>query len=288
MAGRIAIEKTFKLFIGGKFPRSESGRSFAVAGSHVAQASRKDLRDAVEAARKAQPGWAGASPYNRGQVLYRLAEMMEGKRDELARALSRRPARRQPPAAERRATQEIGAAIDRVTCFAGWADKYAHVLGCQNPVAGPYYNFTTPEPTGVVGVIAPDEPALLGLASLMLPPLCAGNAVVALASETTPIAAAVLAEACATSDLPGGVVNILTGRREELLPHFASHRDIDAIHAAGVSPAHRKALEEGVAENLKHVIVRNRPGWTDDETCNSPNWIEPFVEMKTIWHPSAT
>ncbi len=294
MTDRLEVPKTYKLFISGKFPRSESGRSLLVAGSHVARASRKDLRDAVEAARKAQTGWAAASAYNRGQVLYRLAEMMEGKRGEFEEALGQgakgpKVGRRSATgaAAERRGTPEVAAAIDRVTCFAGWADKYAQVLGCHNPVAGPYYNFTVPEPTGVVGVIAPNHPGLLGLISLLAPPLCAGNAIVALGSETCPMAATILGEACATSDVPPGVVNILTGLREELVPHFASHRDIDAIHAAGMTPGEAKTLQEGVAENLKHVVIRDAVDWSDDEVCHNPAWIEPFVEMKTIWHPSA-
>ncbi len=292
MPERLDVLKTYKLFIGGKFPRSESGRSLLVAGSHVARASRKDLRDAVEAARKAQPGWAAASAYNRGQVLYRLAEMMEGKRGEFEEALARGAKARRGRGAKGQtyATntgREVAAAIDRVTCFAGWADKYAQVLGCQNPVAGPYYNFTVPEPTGVVGVIAPDAPGLLGLVSLLAPPLCAGNAMVALGSERFPTSAAILAEACATSDVPPGVVNILTGLRGDLVPHFASHRDIDAIHAAGMTPGEAKTLREGVAENLKHVVVRDAVDWSSDEVCHSPEWIEPFAEMKTIWHPSA-
>jgi acyl-CoA reductase-like NAD-dependent aldehyde dehydrogenase len=313
MSERLEITKTYKLFIGGAFPRSESGRSIAVCArgargevwAHIARASRKDLRDAVEAARKAQPGWANASAYNRGQVLYRMAEMLEGKRGEfvgLLRATKRRSdgatkgkarsTRGTPVAPER----EVAAAIDRLVCFGGWADKYAQVLGCNNPVAGPYYNFTVPEPTGVVGVIAPDEPSLLGLISLLAPPLCAGNTIVMLGSESNPLPAAVLGEVCATSDVPAGVINILTGKREELLPHFASHRDIDAIHAAGVSPEHARLLREGTADNLKRVtIVGSEPegttaghgmDWLDDKACQSPWTIEPFVEMKTMWHPS--
>ncbi len=292
MTDRLEVAKTYKLFIAGTFPRSESGRSLLVAGSHVARASRKDLRDAVEASRKAQAGWAAASAYNRGQVLYRMAEMMEGKRGEFAEAL-KASRKKGTKASRHRGIQQgdlekqVAASIDRVTCFAGWADKYAQVLGCHNPVAGPYYNFTVPEPTGVVGVIAPDEPGLLGLVSLLAPALCSGNAIVALGSEACPMAAAILGEACATSDVPAGVINILTGLREELVPHFASHRDIDAIHAAGMTPGEAKTLQEGVAENLKHVVVRDAVDWSDDDTCHSPAWIEPFVEMKTIWHPSA-
>lgn len=322
---RLDVTKTYKLFINGQFPRSESGRSLAVATAdgraltHVSHASRKDLRDAVEAARAAQLKWANATAYNRGQVLYRLAEMMEGKHAELAEAIASvrdagrteakrtggragagritKRASRQPPLgieASRSGSgkgwnpvppeREVAAAIDRVVCFAGWADKYGQVLGCNNPVAGPYYNFTVPEATGVVGVIAPDAPSLLGLVSLIVPALCSGNAVVALASESNPIPAAVLGEACATSDLPPGVVNLLTGKREELMSHFASHREIMAIHAAGVSAAQARVLREGVAENLKRVAVRGEVDWLSGE-CESPAWIESFVEMKTIWHP---
>ncbi len=309
---RLDITKTYKLFINGQFPRSESGRSMPVTVSggkgadgrvlaHVSHASRKDLRDAVESARAAQPKWASATAYNRGQVLYRLAEMMEGKKAELAAAIAEVEGTKartygatkgKPKMASRQggieasSRAQVAGAIDRVVCFAGWADKYGQVLGCNNPVAGPYYNFTVPEATGIVGVIAPDSPSLLGLVSLVLPVLCSGNAVVALASEANPIPAAVLAEACATSDLPPGVVNLLTGKRDELVPHFASHREIMAIHAAGVSPEQARVLRGGVAENLKRVVVRDGPSidWTSDG-CESPAWIESFVEMKTIWHP---
>lgn len=296
--GRLEVAKTYKLFIGGGFPRSESGRSIAVMArdgrvrAHVSHASRKDLRDAVEAARKAQPGWAGATAYNRGQVLYRLAEMMEGKRAELAEALAEGTEARRPGGTKKGKTgadsarREVEVAIDRVVCFAGWADKYQQVLGCNNPVAGPYYNFTTPEPTGVVAVVAPESPALLGLVSLVMPALCAGNAVVAVAPEVNPIPAAVLSEACATSDLPGGVFNLLMGPVAELAGHIGSHRDIDAIHAAGVDAAAAKELRKGAAENVKRVLVRDEaPDWLDASACEHPWWIEPFVEMKTVWHP---
>ncbi len=307
---RLEVTKTYKLFIGGAFPRSESGRSIAIAApdgrvrAHISHASRKDLRDAVEAAHKALGAWSSATSYNRGQVLYRLAEMMEGKKSELAEAIAEGAAgrgatkRKGSRGAPKRAgapdaRAEVEAAIERVVCFAGWADKYAQVLGCNNPVAGPYYNFTTPEPTGVVGVIAPDGPSLLGLVSLALPALCAGNAVVALASESDPIPAAVFAEACATSDLPGGALNILLGRRDELVPQFSGHRDVNAIHAAGVSAEQARVLLEGAAENVKRVTIRGAKGkneagvdWFDAEACHSPWWIESFVEMKTVWHPS--
>ncbi|MDQ7013956.1 MAG: aldehyde dehydrogenase family protein [Planctomycetota bacterium] len=291
MTTRLPIIKTHKLFIGGKFPRTESGRSVKIADAagdtiaHTCHGSRKDLRNAVEAAAKAQPGWANATAYLRGQILYRLAEMMEGKRSELQDTLDVQ----EGTEAQRHqgSKGEVDAAIDRVIHYAGWADKYPQILGCANPVAGPYHNFTTPEPVGVVGIVCPDDAPLLALVSLVAPVVCAGNACIVLASETNPIPACILAEAIATSDMPGGVINILTGFRDELLPHFASHREIAAIHAAGVSPEQRKVLELGAAENLKRVTVRDIIDWFDDNTCESPNWIEPFLEYKTIWHPSS-
>lgn len=295
---RLPITKTHKLFIGGRFPRTESGRSLVTSTpggvAHVCRASRKDLRNAVEAARGALPSWSACSAYLRGQILYRLAEMIEGKRGELVQAIGSRSHihgpdragsdRASPPQS---ADLEVLASIDRVVYYAGWCDKYAHVAGCANPVSGPYHNFTIPEPVGVVGVIAPDERPLLALVSLIAPAICMGSTVVTLASEASPIAACVLAEGVATSDLPAGVVNILTGVREELTPHFASHRDIDAIHAANIEPALAQALREGVAENLKRVTVRDRVEFFDG-SCESPEWIEAFVNFKTLWHPGAT
>lgn len=299
MPDRLDVLKTYKLFIDGKFPRTESGRSWPLnnaAGepvAHLSLASRKDLREGVEAARRAQPGWAGATPYNRGQVLYRMAEMLEGKRDELAQAIASLAPARSAKGKGRQASasltpqDEVSLSIDRLVCFAGWADKYAQVLGCNNPVAGPFYNFTITEPTGVVACIAPDSPSLLGLISLLAPPLCAGNAVVVLSGGTNPIPAAVLGEVCATSDVPAGVVNILTGMRGELLGYVASHRDIDAIHAAGLSADERVLVEKGIAENLKRVKIHAQMPWTDAAACHSPWWIEPFIEFKTIWHPAS-
>lgn len=284
---RLTVNKTYKLYIGGKFPRTESGRSLKVEDvngiTHICHGSRKDLRDAVEAARKAQTGWAAATAYNRGQVLYRMAEMLEGKRETFIDAV--RPAH----ARKSGAAKEVEAAIDRLVCYGGWADKYAQVLGCNNPVAGPHYNFTVPEPTGVVGAVAPDEPPLLGLITLLAPPLCAGNAVVIIASDAHPLAAAVFGEVCATSDVPAGVVNIITGKRDELLEHLAQHRDVDAIHSANLSRAQTTTLRLGAAENVKRVHVRkfSDDQWHDAATCDSPWMIEPFVEMKTIWHPSS-
>jgi len=320
MNDRLDVLKTYKLYIDGKFPRSESGRTLVVANArgevagHICRASRKDLRESVEAARKAQQGWGAATPYLRGQILYRMAEMLEGKRREFAEILDCRQVGETAPSGpgaknsvrERSAARrdaEVAASIDRLVSFAGWADKYSQVLGCNNPVAGPYYNFTVPEPTGVVGVLAPDEFPLLALVSLVAPALCVGNTVVALASETCPLAGAVLGEVCATGDVPGGVVNILTGLRAELLPFFSSHRDIDAVHAGGLDAAQTTLLREGIAENVKRVVVRGVSmgsgsrgstggrgaiDWLDAEACQDPWWIEPFVEMKTIWHPASS
>lgn len=291
---RLGVLKTYKLFIGGKFPRTESGRSLPVtdgAGqtvAHVCRASRKDLRESVEFARSAFSAWSGATAYNRGQILYRIAEMLEGRRDEFEQLLSATT-----PTSDQGTidpTVEVTRSIDRLVAFAGWADKHAQVLGCNNPVAGPYYNFTSPEPTGVVVAIASDDAPLLSLVSLLAPPLCAGNAVIVVAAESNMPVAAVLGEVLATSDVPGGVINILTGLREELLPHIASHREIDAIHASGLTPEQKALLRAGAAENLKRVHIRDIAGdaWLDDSVCESPWWIEPFVEMKTIWHPSGT
>lgn len=297
MTPRLEVAKTYKLFIGGQFPRSESGRSLPVENgrrvlAHCCLASRKDLRDAVVAARAAQEGWQRRSAYNRGQVLYRLAEMLEGKKDEFVEAVD--SVRRQAKARRARrsltvaARTEVEAAIDRLVAYAGWADKFQQVLGCNNPVAGPFYNYSAPEPSGVVAVVAPDDRPLLALISLIAPPLCAGNAIVALASETNPIPACVFAEVCATSDVPAGVVNILTGRRSELVPHVAGHRDIDSIHAANLPEDEARVLREGAGENVKRVTVRTLrdEDWFDPVIAASPWWIERFVEIKTIWHPA--
>jgi acyl-CoA reductase-like NAD-dependent aldehyde dehydrogenase len=260
---RLPVRKTYKLFVGGGFPRSESGRTYEAEGQNVARASRKDVRDAVVAARKAQGGWAAATAYNRGQVLYRLAEMMETRTADLAEVCS--------------GQEEVEAAIDRVVWYAGWADKLAQVLGSSNPVAGPYFNFTVPEPTGVVAVLAPDEPALGGLVSRLAPAVVGGNAVVAVASEPHPLAALELAEAIATSDVPGGVVNILTGFRAELAPVLAGHMDVNALDVTGAD-GQTGELEQLAASNVKRV-VKGRAGE------QSPWDIAAFLELKTIWHP---
>jgi acyl-CoA reductase-like NAD-dependent aldehyde dehydrogenase len=260
---RLPVKKTYKLFIGGAFPRSESGRTYQAQGQNVARASRKDARDAVRAARGAFSKWAGMTAYNRGQVLYRLAEMVEARSAEFAELSGGR--------------DEVERAIDRIVWYAGWADKFAQVVGSSNPVAGPYFNFTVPEPTGVVAIIAPDEPPLLGLVTRIAPALTSGNAVVAVASESRPLAAIELAEALATSDVPAGVVNILTGRRAELAPWLASHMDVNAIDLAGAD-GESPDLERAAAANVKRV-VRGRVD------AQSPWEIAAFVELKTVWHP---
>ncbi len=263
MSDRLPVRKTYKLFLGGGFPRSESGRTYEAEGQNVARASRKDVRDAVVAARSAQPKWAAATAYNRGQVLYRVAEMMEARLTDLAAVCSGK--------------QEVEAAIDRMVWYAGWADKLAQVLGSSNPVSGPYFNFTVPEPTGVVAILAPDEPPLGGLVSRIAPAIVGGNAVVVVASETRPLAAIELAEAIATSDLPGGVVNILTGGRDELAPVLAGHMDVNAIDLTGAN-GQTAELERLAAENVKRVVL----GSSDSQ---SPWDISAFLELKTIWHP---
>jgi acyl-CoA reductase-like NAD-dependent aldehyde dehydrogenase len=263
---RLPVKKTYKLFIGGAFPRSESGRTYEAQGQNVARASRKDARDSVVAARGAQPKWAGATAYNRGQVLYRIAEMMESRVPELADLCS--------------GEDEVHRAIDRWVWYAGFADKLAQVLGSSNPVAGPYFNFTIPEPTGVVAVVAPDEPPLLGLVSRLAPALTGGNAVIAIASETQPLAAIALAEAIATADVPGGVVNVLTGLRAELAPWLASHMDVNAIELTGADGL-RTHHDVAAAENVKRVVV----GKPDSQSLYE---ISAFLELKTVWHPIGT
>jgi acyl-CoA reductase-like NAD-dependent aldehyde dehydrogenase len=268
------VRKTYKLFIGGAFPRSESGRSYVVNDSkgnflaNASWASRKDVRDAVVAARKAFGGWSGKTAYNRAQILYRIAEMLEGRRGQFAEEL-RASGVKNPDA-------EIDAAIDRWVWYAGWADKIGQVLGSSNPVAAPYFNFTQPEPTGVVAVVAPAEPALDGLVARVVPALVGGNAVVVVASERHPLAAIELAEAVATSDVPAGVVNVLTGLREELAPVLAAHMDVNAIDVTGAD-GDVAALEVLAAENVKRV-VRARED-------RSPWEIASFMELKTVWHP---
>ncbi len=260
---RLPVRKTYKLYLGGAFPRSESGRTYLAEGQNVARGSRKDIRDAVRAARGAQPKWGAMTAYNRGQVLYRVAEMMEARVAELAELCS--------------GEDEVARSIDRFVWYAGWADKLAQVLGSSNPVAGPYFNFTLPEPTGVVGIVAPAEPALEGLVSRLAPALVGGNAVVLIASEQHPLAAIELAEALATSDVPGGVVNIITGLQSELAPVLASHMDVNALDLTGADGG-ADELERLAAENVKRIVRGARDG-------QSPWEAAAFLELKTVWHP---
>jgi acyl-CoA reductase-like NAD-dependent aldehyde dehydrogenase len=292
VADRIDVRKTYKLYIGGAFPRSESGRSYVVHaadGSPIAnacRASRKDLREAVRAARKAADGWAARTAMNRGQVLYRVAELMEGRRDQFVAEVAQAEGLR-----EAKSRELVARAIDRWVWYAGWADKISQVLGSANPVAAPYFNFTIPEPTGVVGLVAPEQSSLLGLVSRLAPPLVAGNAVVVIASETRPLAAITLTEVFATSDVPGGVVNVLTGFKGELVPVMAGHVDVDAIDVWGVPDALRTDVELTAADNVKRLSRRPagvsdaRFDWLDDHATERPEWIAAFLEMKTVWHP---
>ena len=285
-APRLDVRKTYKLYIGGKFPRSESGRTYAVFAAdsrflaNAALASRKDARDAVVAARAAQPKWAGATAYNRGQVLYRVAEVMEGRRDQFAADVAASEGISLPDAAA-----QVSAAIDRWVWYAGWTDKIAQIAGAANPVAGPYFNLSTPEPTGVVVVLAPQDSSLLGLVSTIAPPLVTGNAVVVVASEHRPLPAITLAEVLATSDVPAGVVNVLTGRTAELAGPLAAHLDVNAIDlagAAGAADVDWANLEATAADSVKRVL---RPTTVDWTAPPRPQRILAFTETKTVWHP---
>lgn len=275
---RLAVRKTYKLFIGGAFPRSESGRSYVVTSAkgdfvaNAARASRKDARDAVVAARKAFPGWSGATPYNRGQILYRVAEMLEGRRAQFAEELG---------GGKKAALEQVDAAVDRLVWYAGWSDKIASVHGSANPVAGPYFNISAPEPTGVVAVVAPANP-LLGLVSVVAPVIVTGNTCVVVAGS--PLPAITLAEVLATSDLPGGVVNILTGDQQELVPWLAAHMDVNALDLTGVDdPDLALRCEQDAAENLKRVL---RPSAVDWSAAPGLDRMTRFLETKTVWHPA--
>jgi acyl-CoA reductase-like NAD-dependent aldehyde dehydrogenase len=282
MSDRLAVRKTYKLYIGGAFPRSESGRVYPVTSAsgdllaQAAQASRKDARDAVVAARKALGGWTKATAYNRGQVLYRVAELLEGRRAQFVDEI--RAAEGLPADA---AAAQVDAAIDRWVHYAGWTDKFAQVVGSTNPVAGPYFTFSLPEPTGVVGVLAPQDSSLLGLVSVVAPVLATGNTAVVVASQERPLPAVTLTEVLATSDVPAGVVNLLTGVTGELAPWLASHRDVNAIDITGATRADRPALQAAAADNVKRVFAR------DDDWAAPPGLqrLRAFVETKTVWHP---
>ncbi|MFK7743211.1 MAG: aldehyde dehydrogenase family protein [Planctomycetota bacterium] len=289
------MRKTYKLYVGGKFPRSESGRVYQPAGNtagntagnpagnpgcNTARASRKDLRDAVLAARKGLASWSGASAYLRGQILYRIAEMLTSRRDAMVAELQLGG---ETAAA---ASKEVDAAISLTTWYAGLCDKIQSLLGSQNAVNGPFFNFSTVEPTGVIGVIAPEQPALSGLLAMVLPVLAAGNAAIVLASERAPFAALALGEVMASSDVPAGACNVLAGSHEELGPHFAAHRDLDGMFCAGAPNAEWSAL---AADNVKRVRYLDLAelAWKQTENLQSLAYVEPFVEVKTLWHPVA-
>ena len=284
MSERVDVRKTYKLYVGGAFPRSESGRTYAATDSkgafvaNVAQASRKDARDAVVAARKAFAGWSGRTPYNRGQVLYRVAEMLEGRREQFVSEVAAAEGLRRTAA-----TTVVDTAIDRWVWYAGWADKLAQVTGSANAVAGPYFDFSLPEPTGVVGVLAPQESSLLGLVSVLAPVIVSGNTTVVVSSYARPVPAVTLTEVLATSDVPGGVVNLLTGDAAEVGPWLASHMDVQALDLAGADdPELAVALEVAAADNLKRVLRRRDEDWTTDPGIDR---MTAFLETKTVWHP---
>lgn len=280
---RLTVNKTYKLYINGAFPRSESGRTFPALDdsgqvvARVAEGSRKDLRDAVKAARGAQIAWAERSGYNRGQILYRIAEMVEDRSPTFSEQL------RFSGATKRAAEREVTDSVDRLVWYAGWCDKFAQVMGNLNPVAGPYFNISAPEPSGVVGVICPPQPALLGLVSRMAPALVMGNTVVAVASDLQPMPAISFSEALATADVPAGVVNILTGHSETLVPWMADHMDVNVIDIAGISGELSTSAQRSAAENLKRVVGAN--GEKDWANSQSPYLIAAYAETKTVWHP---
>jgi acyl-CoA reductase-like NAD-dependent aldehyde dehydrogenase len=285
MSDRISVAKTYKLYVGGKFPRSESGRVYPVTDAkgkflaNAAHASRKDVRDAVVAARKAFPGWAAATAYNRGQVLYRVAEVLEGRRDQFIAEVSASEA-----LAAKKAESIVDAAIDRWVWYAGWTDKIASVLGSANPVAGPYFSFTMPEPTGVIGVLAPQKSSLLGLVSVLAPVLATGSTAVVVSSAERPLPAITLSEVLATSDVPGGVANILTGRASELGSWLASHGDVNALDPTGAAAEDRPGLAREAANTVKRVLTvpEAEPDWTAAPDLAR---LRRYLEAKTVWHP---
>jgi acyl-CoA reductase-like NAD-dependent aldehyde dehydrogenase len=287
---RIGVRKTYKLYIGGAFPRTESGRAYEVFGAkgellaNASRGTRKDVREAVRAARTAFPAWAAKTAYNRSQVLYRIAELMEGRRDQfVAEVMATEGLSRA------RAARAVEAAIDRWVWYAGWADKYPQLIGTVNPVAGSYFNFSVPEPTGVVGIIAPEESSLLGLVSRLAPVIVSGNAAVVISSESRPLPAVTLTEVLATSDVPGGVVNLITGLRRELVGHLAGHMDVNALDAFGAAAEEATSLEETAVENVKRFVRPPSSGLARYDwfagSAQSPYLIGEFVEIKTVWHP---
>ncbi len=287
---RIGVRKTYKLYIGGAFPRTESGRAYEVFGAkgellaNASRGTRKDIREAVRAARNAFPAWAAKTAYNRSQILYRIAELMEGRRDQfVAEVMATEGLSRA------RAARTVEAAIDRWVWYAGWADKYPQLIGTVNPVAGSYFNFSVPEPTGVVGIVAPEDSSLLGLVSRLAPVIVSGNAAVVISSESRPLPAVTLTEVLATSDVPGGVVNLITGLRRELVGHLAGHMDVNALDAFGAAVEEATALEEIAVENVKRFVRPPSAGLARYDwfggAAQSPYLIGEFVEIKTVWHP---
>ena len=291
---RLEVRKTYKLYVGGQFPRSESGRSYlvhAADGTPIANAvrgSRKDVRDAVRAARSAFPGWEAKTAMNRGQILYRVAELLEGRRGQFEAEVAQAEG-----LGDAAAREQVDRAVDRWVWYAGWADKIVQVLGTVNPVGASYFDFTIPEPTGVVGVVAPETSSLLGLVSRLAPVLAGGNTSVVIASESRPLPAVTLSEVLATSDVPGGVVNLITGLRRELVPTLAAHMDVNALDTWGVEPDSIEDVERAALENMKRLsrAPRGRAerfDWLDDRAAERPEWIAAFLEMKTVWHPIGT
>ncbi|MFJ7075856.1 aldehyde dehydrogenase family protein [Streptomyces sp. NPDC098781] len=286
-AERLSVFKTYKLYVGGKFPRSESGRVYEVTDSkdnwlaNVPLSSRKDARDAVVAARKAFGGWSGATAYNRGQILYRVAEMLEGRREQYVREVGDAEG-----LSKSKAAAQVDAAIDRWVWYAGWTDKIAQIVGGGNPVAGPFFNLSSPEPTGVVAIVAPQDSSFLGLVSVVAPVIATGNTAIVVASEKSPLPALSLGEVLATSDLPGGVVNVLSGRTAEIAAPLAAHQDVNAIDLAGADDVLAKELEIAAADNLKRVL---RPQPVDDWAADPGiDRMTAFLETKTVWHPTGS
>jgi len=283
-APRIGVLKTYKLYIDGKFPRTESGRYLIFKDSkglplaNICVGSRKDFRDAVVVARKAQPAWSSRSAYNRGQIIYRIAEMLEGRRSQFVSELQLQGM------TARAAEEEVNVAIDRLVYYAGWSDKFQQVFSAVNPVESSHFNFSVPEPTGVVSIVAPESSGLVGLVTVITPAIVGGNSVVVLASEKFPLTAITFAEVLHTSDLPGGVVNILTGNQKELVSHFTSHMDVNATIYCGSDPAHIKTVEENAALNVKRPFVYRTDDWKKEE-LQSPYRIMDLQEIKTTWHP---
>jgi acyl-CoA reductase-like NAD-dependent aldehyde dehydrogenase len=284
-AERLPVLKTYKIYIGGKFPRTESGRYYVLKNpktgsplANVCLSSRKDFREAVVAARAAQSGWAGRSAYNRSQILYRIAEMLEGRAGQFVAEMV------QQGGDEADAKAEVDAAVDRLVYYAGWTDKYQQVFSSVNPVASSHFNFSVLEPTGVVAILAPQNSALLGLISVVAPAIAGGNSVIALASRDLPLSAVTLTEVLATSDLPGGVVNVLTGERAELIEHFASHMDVNAVVYCGDDDKERTLLRTKSALNVKRAVIYEQTDWLGEE-AQSPYFILDTQEVKTTWHP---